>query len=75
MNKMAESILERIADWPEEARAKLAQSIIDIEDKYVAVYRLSDEERAAVLEGLTQADRGEFVPDEVVEAFFQRQRG
>jgi predicted transcriptional regulator len=75
MNKMAESILERIADWPDEARAKLAQSIMDIEEQYVGVCRLSDEERAAVLEGLAQADRGEFVPDEVVEEFFKRRIG
>jgi predicted transcriptional regulator len=30
------------------------------------VVHLDDEPRAAVLEGLAQAERGEFVPDEVV---------
>ena len=30
------------------------------------IYRLSDEERAAVREGLAQAKRREFVPDDVV---------
>jgi predicted transcriptional regulator len=48
---------------------------MDIEEQYVGVCRLSDEERAAVLEGLAQADRGEFVPDEVVEEFFKRRIG
>jgi predicted transcriptional regulator len=38
------------------------------------VYCLSDEERAAVRIGLTQAERGEFVPDEEMERFWKRNR-
>lgn len=74
MNKAAESILDRIADWPKEAREELMQSIVDIEAKHLGVYRLSDDERAAVREGLAQANRGEFVPDDVVEAYFNKYR-
>jgi predicted transcriptional regulator len=33
---------------------------------------MNDEERAAVLEGLAQANRGEFASDEEVEAFWKR---
>jgi predicted transcriptional regulator len=33
---------------------------------------MSDDERAAVMMGLEQAQRGEFVPEEEVEAFWKR---
>jgi len=35
----------------------------------MGVYVMSDEERAAVREGLEQARRGEFVSDEEMDAF------
>jgi predicted transcriptional regulator len=38
------------------------------------VYRLSEEERAAVRVGLEQAKRGEFVPDDEMERFWKRNR-
>ena len=74
MNKIVESIIDRVADWPEEAQEELMQSIVDIEAKHLGIYRLSDDERAAVREGLAQAARGEFVPDDVVEAYFKKYR-
>lgn len=74
MNKVAASILDRIADWPKEAKEELMQSIVDIEAKHLGIYRLSDDERAAVREGLAQAERGEFVADDVVEAYFKKYR-
>jgi predicted transcriptional regulator len=74
MNKIVETILDRIADWPEEAQAELIQSMVDIETKHFGVYRLSDAERAAVREGLAQAERGEFVSDDVVADYFKKYR-
>jgi predicted transcriptional regulator len=74
MNKIAETILDRIADWPKEAQEELMQSIVDIEAKHLGIYRLSDDERAAVREGLAQAERGEFVADDVVESYFNKYR-
>jgi hypothetical protein len=72
MNKVVETLLERVADWPEEAHAELVNSIVDIETKHFGVYKLSPEEREAIQEAKSQAERGEFVPDEVVAAFFKR---
>lgn len=74
MNKIATTILERIADWPAEAQEELMQSIVDIEAKHLGVYRLSDDERAAVRAGLAQADRGEFIADDVVKSYFDKYR-
>ena len=50
------------------------QAVADIEAKHTGVYRMSDDERAAVLEGLAQAERGEFVADEIVSAYFDKYR-
>jgi predicted transcriptional regulator len=72
MNKAAESILERIVDWPEEAKEELMQSIAYIEARHLGVYRLSADERAAVREGLSEAERGEFVPDDDVRDYFAK---
>ncbi len=72
MNKVVETLLERVADWPEEAQAELVKSIVDIETKHFGVYKLSPEEREVIHEAQAQAERGEFVPDEVVAAFFKR---
>jgi len=69
---MVEMILQRVSGWPTEAQAELLKFIIDTEVKHFGEYRMSDEERTAVREGLAQADRGEFVPDEVMAEFFKR---
>ncbi len=74
MNKIVEGILDRIADWPEEAQAELMQAVTNIEVKHLGVYRLSDDERAAVREGFTQSERNEFIADEVVAAYFSKHR-
>lgn len=74
MNKIVESILDRIADWPEEAQAEVMQAVNDIEARRFGMYRIADDERVAVKEGLAQAERGEFVADEVVAAYFAKYR-
>jgi hypothetical protein len=69
---IVETLLERVAGWPEEAQAELVKSIVDIETKHFGVYELNAEERAAIEEAQAQSARGEFVPDEAVAAFFKR---
>ena len=74
MIKVLENILTRAATWPKEAQEELARVAREIEIGQADVYKLSDDERAAVDEGLAQADRGEFVSDEEMEAFFNRRK-
>ena len=74
MNKIVETLLERVASWPEEAQAELLQSVVEIETKHFGVYRLSDDERAAVRRGLEEMRQGKFASDEQVEAVFNRYR-
>jgi predicted transcriptional regulator len=75
MNKRLETLLDRVSTWPEEAQAELLEHVVEIEARHLGAYRLSDEERAAIDIGLAAADRGEFVSDEKMAAFFKRRGG
>jgi len=72
---LVEILIDRVAEWPEDARAELVQSIVEIEEKFVGVYQLSDEERVAVRRGLEEMRQGKFASEEEVEALFRRYRG
>jgi predicted transcriptional regulator len=66
MTPMTKRLLEQVESWPEEDQEELAEYAREIEARRTGVYRMTDDERSAVRRGLAQADRGEFVPDEVV---------
>ena len=64
--KALKEMLEHAATWPVEDQNDLAEYAREIEARRTGVYTMSDDERAAVGRGLAEADRGEFVADEVV---------
>jgi predicted transcriptional regulator len=66
-----DALVERMASWPDKAQEEAVESLLSIEARYVGGYRMSPGERSAVLEGLAQADRGEFVSDEEMAPFFK----
>jgi predicted transcriptional regulator len=72
MNRRLESVLDRVSSWPEDDQEELLAHAIAIEARQSGVYRLNDDERAAVKKGLEAAKRGEFVSDEDMAAFFKR---
>jgi predicted transcriptional regulator len=72
MNKRLESLMERISALPEDGQDELLDHVAIIEARQSGVYHLSDEERAAVKNGLEAAERGELVSDEDMAAFFKR---
>ena len=74
MGGLAETILDRIETWPDEARAELLASIVEIEAKHIGHYRLSDDERAAVRRGLEEMRQGKFASEERIAAIFNRYR-
>jgi predicted transcriptional regulator len=74
MNKRLETLLDRISTWPEAAQTELVESILKIESKHLGVYRLSDDERAAVRRGLEEMHAGRFATDEEVATVFNRYR-
>lgn len=62
------SILESVHSWPVEDQEELAELAREIEARRTGIYIMSDEERAAVREGLEQAERGEFLSDKEMDA-------
>ena len=75
MTKTLKDLLEHAETWPREDQDELAEYAREIEARRTGMYRMSDEERAAVGKGLAEADQGKFVSDEIVaEADKRRER-
>lgn len=66
MNRILKEVMEHAETWPLEDQQELAEYAREIEARRTGVYTMSDDERAAVWQGLAEADRGEFVPDEIL---------
>jgi predicted transcriptional regulator len=66
------AVLESVRSWPEQDQEELAELAREIEARRSGLYVMSDEERAAVQEGLEQARRGEFVSDDEMDAFWKK---
>ena len=74
MSQQLTKLIERVKTWPAWRQHDVARMIEAMEESGTEVYRLSDEERLLVDEGLEQANRGQFVPDEDMEKFWNRHR-
>jgi alkylhydroperoxidase family enzyme len=75
MNAKLQNLFERIAALPDELLGEIEQSIDEIERWRGDLFRLTDEERAAVRKGMEAARRGEFVTDEELATFYRRHGG
>jgi hypothetical protein len=75
MNKILKEVIEHAETWPVEDQEELAEYAREIEARRTGVYTMSDDERVAVRKGLAEADRGEFVPDEIVTEAGKRHDG
>jgi len=75
MNKILKEVIEQAATWPEEDQEKLAEYAREIEARRSGIYTMSDDERAMVRKGLAEADRGEFVSDELLAQADKRHDG
>jgi hypothetical protein len=67
MNAILKHLIETAESWPEEDQKELVAYAREIEARRTGVYVLSDEERAAIEEGLAEIERGEVLTIE--EAF------
>jgi hypothetical protein len=54
--------------WPDEDQQELVDYARVIEARRTGLYRMTDAERAAVAEGIAEANKGEFVENHVVSA-------
>jgi hypothetical protein len=75
MTPKRQNLLERVAALPEELLGEVEESMDEIVRWHEGVFRLTDDERAAVRRGMDAARRGEFVSDEELAAFYRRHRG
>jgi len=72
MTKLLEQAIAKLRELPEEEQDALAVALLSVAGGEAAGAPLDDKTRAAIHEGLTQAQRGEFVPDEEIEALWKR---
>ena len=67
---MTMNILDRIirnaGAWPPEDQAELAAYARVIEARRTGTYSVSDQERAAIEQGLAEAERGDFADDDAL---------
>jgi predicted transcriptional regulator len=72
MTKLLEQAIAKVRELTDEEQNALALTILAMAEVDESTLSLDDETRAAILEGLEQARRGEFVPDEEIEALWKR---
>ena len=66
------AVLEGIRSWPQPDQEELVEFAREIAARRTGIYVMNEEERAAVREGFDQARRGDFVPDEEMDALWKK---
>jgi hypothetical protein len=74
MTEHTKEILRRVDSWPAEDQDELAEAALEIEARRSGVYRLNDEERAAIERGLADMREGNFASEEAIAAIFRKAR-
>jgi predicted transcriptional regulator len=72
MTKVLEDAIEKVRRLPEDPHAYVAEVLEPIAADGSDMLIVPDEHRAAVLEGLEQAKRGEFVSDDEMAALWKK---
>jgi hypothetical protein len=73
MSKLLEQAIAKARTLPEEEQDALGAVLLSMtDDEGGGIMQLDDDTRSAIREGLEQARRGEFVPDEEIEALWKR---
>ena len=72
MTKMLEEAIEKIRKLPEDRQAYAAEVLEQIAAAGGDVFPIPQGHRAAVLEGLTEAESGDFVTDDEMAALWKK---
>jgi hypothetical protein len=72
MTKVLEDAIEKVRQLPEDRQAYVAEVLEQIAAAGSDLFIIPDDHRAAVLEGLGQAERGEFATDEEMAALWKK---
>jgi predicted transcriptional regulator len=70
-NSEIKAVLDRVLTWPAE-KQEVAADFLRMLDSQTEFYEPTEEEMAAIEEGLAQAERGEFASDEEVAALWRK---
>lgn len=73
MTKLLEKAIAKVQEFPDKDQDMFAIALLSLAGEETPTVRLNPRTRAAVREGVAQAQRGEFVPDEIVEESDKRQ--
>jgi predicted transcriptional regulator len=71
MTKLLEKAIAKVRELPAEDQDAVAVAVLAMAEEW-QLAPLDEETRAAIREGLEQARRGEFVPEEEIEALWKR---
>jgi hypothetical protein len=69
-----EAVFDRVRTWPVERQQDAAEMLLRMEEQSALADDLSDEELADLEEALAEAERENPVPDNEIEALFDRYR-
>jgi predicted transcriptional regulator len=72
MTKVLEDVIEKVRRLPEDRQAYVAEVLEQIVANDGDLFVVPDEHRAAVLEGLGQAERGEFATDQEMATLWKK---
>jgi hypothetical protein len=72
MTKLLEKAISEVRELPEADQDSIAVMVLSMTSGEPQIDPVDDATRAAILEGLAQARRGEFVLDEEIEALWKR---
>jgi hypothetical protein len=72
MTKLLEKAIAKARELPEAEQDSVAVMLLSMTADDPQIDPIDEETRAAILEGLEQARRGEFVPDAEIEALWKR---
>ena len=68
------ALLDRVLTWPPERQEIAADMLLVLESQEGELYHPSDDELAAIREGMEQADRGETISAKELEARWKRRK-
>ena len=72
MTKLLDQAIAKARQLPEDEQDALALTILALAESNASMAPVDDATRTAILEGLEQTRRGEFVPDEKIRALWKR---
>ena len=72
MTKLLERAIAKVRELPDEDQDAVGAVMLSMAENSGSDVPLDDEARAAIREGLEQARRGAFVPDEEIDAIWKR---